>query len=310
MSEEKKDFIDPQVLSRLSQYLLTTPLPMIGTVTGHHKSPHKGASVEFAEYRKYVPGDDIRRLDWRVYARTDRFYVKEFEADTNLRCYLVIDSSGSMDFHSEGRDSKLHYSRKLAATLAYLAIQQGDAVGIHCFGEDKIVDVPPRRNPTHLKVIFDALEKVKANGKTNLITLLHEFAERIKQRALVIIFSDFFCDLNELINCFQHLRFQKHDLALFHLLDPQELEFPFEYPTRFVDMEVSGSLLTEPSIVKKQYLKSLGEFLDAISFNCRQFNADYRRVLTNEDYEKVLANFLLERNVKSRARSGGGSGGR
>lgn len=299
-SENRSGFnlIDPDVLSRLSQYPLTTGLPMIGTVTGLHKSPHKGASVEFAEYRKYVPGDDIRRLDWRVYARTDRFYVKEFEADTNLRCYLALDCSGSMGFFSEGNISKLDYARKLAATLAYLAIQQGDAVGIHCLSDDSIVDIPPRRNPTHLKVIFDVMQRAKPSGKTNLMPLLHQLAEKIRQRALVIVFSDFFCDLRELISCFQHLRFQKHDLAIFHLIDPLELEFPFEHPTRFIDMEEAVSLLTEPNIIKKQYLNNLEEFLNGISVGCRQFNVDYRRVITNQSYEKVLADFLLERNNK------------
>jgi uncharacterized protein (DUF58 family) len=271
---------------------------MIGTVTGLHKSPHKGASVEFAEYRKYVPGDDIRRLDWRVYARTDRFYVKEFEADTNLRCYLALDCSGSMGFSSDGKTSKLDYARKLAATLAYLAIQQGDAVGVHCLSGDSVVDIPPRRNPTHLKVIFDVMQRAKPAGKTNLLPLLHELAEKIRQRAIVIVFSDFFCDLRQLISCFQHLRFQKHDLAIFHLIDPQEIEFPFEHPTRFIDMEDPMSLLTEPNVIKRQYLKNLDEFLNGISVGCRQFNVDYRRVITNQSYEKVLADFLLERNNK------------
>lgn len=297
-SEKRSNLIDPDVLSRLSQYPLTTRLPMIGTVTGLHKSPHKGASVEFAEYRKYVPGDDIRRLDWRVYARTDRFYVKEFEADTNLRCYLVLDCSGSMAFSSQGNISKLDYARKLAATLAYLAIQQGDAVGIQCLNAEAIVDIPPRRNPTHLKAIFEALDRVEPSGKTNLTALLHELAEKIRQRALVIVFSDFFCEPQDLISCFQHLRFQKHDLAIFHLIDPQELEFPFEHPTRFIDMEEPMSLLTEPNVIKRQYISNLEEFLNSLSTGCRQFNVDYRRVITNQNYEKILASFLLERNNK------------
>jgi len=296
MSSEKRQLIDADVINRLVQYPLTTNLPMIGTVTGLHKSPHKGSSVEFAEYRKYAPGDDIRRLDWRVYARTDRFYVKEFEADTNLRCYLAVDCSGSMGFGSDGNMSKLDYACKLAATLAYIAVQQGDAVGVQCMGNN--LDIPPRRNPTHLRVVFDALEKAKSTGGTNLIQLLHELAEKIRQRAFVIVFSDFFCELSELMGCFQHLRFQKHDLAVFHLIDPIELEFPFEHPTRFIDMEEPMSLLTEPNIIKQQYLSNLEEFLNTLSSGCRQFNVDYRRVITNEDYEKVLANFLSERNKK------------
>lgn len=298
IERNQRSFLDSDVIARLVQYPLCTRLPMIGSVTGLHKSPHRGSSVEFAEYRKYVPGDDIRRLDWRVYARTDRFYIKEFEADTNLRCYLVLDCSASMGFSAEGRESKINYAKRLLATIAYIAIHQGDAVGLNCFSDEQTIDISPRRNPTHLKVIFDKLEEVKSGGKTNLVKCLHDLAEKIRQRALVIVFSDLFCEPAELINCFQHLRFQKHDVALFHLLDPVELEFPFEHPTKFLDMESDINVLTEPSIIKQQYLASVEEYLETISTGCRQFNADYRRVLTSENYEQVLANFLLERYVK------------
>ncbi len=293
----QKAFLDPQALARLSQHQLGTRFPMVGSVTGHHKSPHRGSSVEFAEYRKYVPGDDIRRLDWRVYARTDRFYMKEFEADTNLRCHLVVDCSASMKFQAGDRETKFNYARRLAAALAYLAVQQGDAVGLVCLGARVLQEVPPRRNPTHLQTVFETLDKAAPTGETGLVTALHDLAERIRQRALVVIFSDFFCPAQELIDAFQHLRFQKHDLALFHLLDPQELEFPFDRPTRFVDLESPGSVLAEPAMIRAQYLQQVQDYLEALGTGCRQFKADYRRVLTSEDYEKVLGTFLMERAV-------------
>ena len=301
-------FLDPQVLARLMRQFLHARLPMVGNVSGHHKSPHRGSSVEFAEYRKYVPGDDIRRLDWRVYGRTDRFYMREFEADTNLRCYLVVDCSASMGF-AGAHGSKLDYARRLAATLAYLIVQQGDAVGLQCFGERAVFDVPPRRNPAHLRHIFETLAKVEPKGETALIPTLHEFAEKIKQRALVMIFSDFFCNVEDLLSCFQHLRFQKHDLAVFHLLDRHEIEFDFDRPVRFVDLESPGSLLAEPAVIRSHYLDRLHEYLERLRQACHQFNADYRQVVTDQDYEKVLAAFLVERTRHKGAAAAGNAAG-
>ncbi len=290
----EQKFLDPAVVARLMRHFLHARLPMEGNVSGHHKSPHRGASVEFAEYRKYVPGDDVRRLDWRVYGRTDRFYIREFEADTNLRCYMVLDCSASMGFHEHGT-SKLDYARKLIATLAYLLVQQGDAVGLQCFGDRAVHDVAPRRNPVHLKNIYKVLGGVESKGETALIKTLHDFAEKVKQRALILIFSDFFCDVEALMSCFQHLRFQKHDFAVFHLLARTELEFKFERPIRFLDMESPGSMLAEPAIIRDNYLSTVDEYLTRLEQGCNQFNADYRRVVTDTDYEKVLSDFLGER---------------
>jgi uncharacterized protein (DUF58 family) len=295
-------FLDPQVLARLTRQFLHARLPMEGNVSGQHKSPHRGSSVEFAEYRKYVPGDDIRRLDWRVYGRTDRFYIREFEADTNLRAYLVLDCSASMGF-ADHHQSKLDYARRLVATLAYMVVQQGDAVGLQCFGDKAVHDIPPRRNPAHLRNIFNTLGQVKPHGETALIPTLHDFAEKIKRRALVIIFSDFFCDAEKLMDCFQHLRFRKHDLAVFHLMDRREMEFKFDRPVRFVDLETPASLLAEPAIIRRHYLDHLNDYLGRLREGCNQFNADYRLVVTDQDYEKVIADFLVER---ARLKAAGG----
>ena len=238
-------------------------LPMSGNMSGQHKSPHKGSSVEFAEYRKYVPGDDIRLLDWRVYARTDRFYLKEFEADTNLRAWLVVDCSASMSYASHG-PGKLDYARRMAATLAYMLVQQGDAVGLTCFAEKTFLDIPARRNPAHLGNLFEGLGKLKPKGETALEPALHALAERIPQRSLVLIFSDFFTPVAPLLASLRHLRFRKHDLAVFHLLDRAELEFDFKHPTRFVDLENQSALLAEPEIVRARYFEELNRYLEAL----------------------------------------------
>ncbi len=289
-------YLDAGVLARLMAQPLLARFPMEGTVSGHHKSPHRGSSVEFAEYRNYAPGDDVRRLDWRVFARTDRFYLKEFEAETNLRCYLVLDCSGSMAFVGK-HQRKLDYARRLLASLAYLIIHQGDAAGLICVNAKTFVDVPPRRNPAHLQTLINTLDQAEAEsgGETGLISALHDLADKVRRRALVVVFSDFFCDTEALLSCFQHLRFQKHDLAVFHLLDRMEVDFKFDRPVRFVDLESSLSLVTEPGLIRDQYLEQLQAFLDRIRAGCHEFHADYRRVVTDQDFERVLADFLVER---------------
>jgi uncharacterized protein (DUF58 family) len=289
-----RDFLDSAVLGRLARLQVHSRLPMIGNVTGMHKSPHRGSSVEFAEYRKYVPGDDIRHIDWRVLARTDRYYMKEFEADTNLRCYMVIDRSASMGF-AGGEVSKLDFARKLAATLAYLLVHQGDAVGMQCFSKKIDQEVPPRHNAAHLKNLFDLLAEIKPEGETEIIDILHEIAEKNRQRALILIFSDFLVDPAELMDCFQHLRYRKHDLAIFHLLDRAELDFDFDRPIRFMDMESSFSMVTDPVTLRGRYLDALYKHADGLKQGCSEHQIDYLRVVTDEDYEGLLANFLLSR---------------
>ena len=286
--------IEADVVGRLMGQPLLARFPMEGSVSGHHRSPHRGSSVEFAEYRNYVPGDDIRRLDWRVFARTDRYYLKEFEAETNLRCYVVLDCSGSMGFTGE-HGTRLDYAKRLAATLSYLIINQGDAAGLLQVTKKTATEIPPRRNASHLQVILDTLGQARPTGETRLVPMLHELAEKARRRALVVILSDCFCDGDALRDALQHLRFQKHDLALFHLLDPLELDFEFDRPVRFVDMEGSQSIITEPATVRAEYKAQLKHFLGKLRDDCHEFNADYRRVTLDQPYGEVIANFLTER---------------
>ena len=289
-----RSFLDPQVLSRLAAVPLFARRPMQGTVSGRHASPHRGSSVEFAEYRKYVPGDDLRRLDWRAYGRSDRFYVKEFEADTNLRCCLVLDTSGSMGFGSRGV-TKIEFARRLAGTLGYLACQQGDAVGMACVAKGIVQSVPPKRNAAHLRLVLDLLEQAQPSGETQLGVVLHELAETIRQRALIVVLSDLFIESAQLASCFQHLRFRKHDLAVFHLLDPQEVEFNFRRPMRFLDMEGGPSIFAEPTDIAERYDRALKEYLRDLKQAVLESAVDYQRVSLDDDYEQVLVRFLLGR---------------
>src|SRR5580658_7623383 len=180
LDRRSRTFLDSKVVSRLAAVPLFARRPMQGNVSGRHPSPHRGSSVEFAEYRKYVPGDDLRRLDWRAYGRSDRFYVKEFEADTNLRCCLVLDTSGSMDFGTVGI-TKIEYARRIVGAIGHLALQQGDAVGLTCVANGIVRNIPPRRNPSHLMAVFDVLEQAKPQSETQLESVLHELAETIRQ---------------------------------------------------------------------------------------------------------------------------------
>ena len=294
----RHDFIDPKVLSRLAGLGLHARIPMLGNVSGRHRSPICGSSLEFAAYRKYVPGDDTRRMDWRAWGRSDRYYIKEFEADTNLRFCLIVDTSGSLNFAADGV-SKLDYMKSLAGTLAYLTARQGDAVGLYCAGKGFHTEIPPRRNPAHLRVILDKLAELKATGETGLAGSLHEAAESIRQRALVIVVSDLFIEPDVLRSCFQHLRFRKHDVAVFHLLDQSELDFNFDRPMRFVDLEGEPPIMADPSLMGKQYRAAITTYLDDLGTVMREAVVDYQRVNLSDPVDEVLARFLVRRTPKS-----------
>ena len=293
----KRDYLNQKVLERLSTLQLHARLPMIGNVSGKHRSPIRGSSLEFAEYRKYVPGDDTRRLDWRAYARNDRYYIKEFEADTNLRMCLVVDTSGSMDFAHNGM-SKLDYARRVAGTLAYIAALQGDAVGLYCAGKEFQIEIPPKRSATHLSAVLDELGTMEAAGETGLADVLHETAERVSQRALIIVVSDLFIEPGVVRNCFEHLCFRKHDVAVFHLIEQNELEFEFDRPMRFVDMEGGEPILADPTVIGTQYRRAMEIYLESMDAVIRDTEVDYHRICIHEDYGDVLARFLLGRTPK------------
>jgi uncharacterized protein (DUF58 family) len=220
--------------------------------------------------------------------------MKEFEADTNMRCMLLVDCSRSMAFGDEG-STKFDYARRMAATLAHLLVKQGDSVGLMCFSDSVVQEIPPRHKPSHLGHIFNALGSTKPSGTTDITKILHEAAEKISRRALVIVFSDFFTSIPDLLDCFRHIQFRKHDLAVFHLLHDEEINFQFDRPTRFADMESSFSMITDPATVRDLYIEELDRYLDDIRRGCAEFQVDYQRILLSRNYEEVLADFLLQR---------------
>jgi len=301
-TKHSHDFIDPKVLARLGGLGLHARQPMLGSVSGRHRSPIHGSSLEFAEYRKYVPGDDTRRMDWRAWGRSDRYYIKEFEADTNLRLCLIADTSGSMNFAVNGV-SKLETMRSLAGTLAYLTAHQGDAVGLYCAGQDFHTEIKPRRNARHLRVVLDQLAEIKAEGVTGLADSLHRAAESIRQRALVVVLSDLYIEPEVLNSCFQHLRFRKHDVAVFHLLDQTEVDFDFDRPTRFLDLEGGAPIVTDPNLVGKQYRQAIAGYLADLQTVMHEAAVDYHRVNLGEPIGDILARFLVGRKHQKDGRS-------
>ncbi len=293
------ELLDRAVLARVGHLTLAARRAMIGSVSGRHRSPHRGSSVEFAEYRSYVPGDDLRRLDWRAYGRSDRFYVKEFEADTNLRLVLVVDASGSMKYAGEqgrGRRTKLDVAKSLGAILAQLALRQGDAAGLWVADDaERRTEIPPRRKPSHLRAILAELAALEPTGTTSLVETLHLAAEREQRRALFVVISDLFAPPEELKGAFQHLAYRKHDVAVFHLLDRDELEFRFDRPTRFVDPEGGATIVADPSTVARRYLAAVRRYREALDEVVRTADLDHREVLLDADLGQVIGDFLVGR---------------
>lgn len=301
MAKSRDSFLNPAVLARLLPLPLNSRHAMLGNVSGKHRSPVRGSSIEFAQYRKYVPGDDTRRLDWRTWGRSDRFYIKEFEADTNLRLCLIVDASGSMAFKQPG-DTRMDYAKRIAGSLAYLAAEQGDAVGLWTMNAKSQVEIPAKRGASHLGMVLDTLADLQPVGETRIVESLHAAAEKIPQRALVVIVSDLFVQPADLKPALQHLRFRKHDVAVFHLLAQQEIDFDFDRPARFVDLEGNEPVLADPTDIARQYRDAVRQYLADMDELVRTTGIDYHRVKMHEKYDDVLAKFLLGRSGKKGGR--------
>nr|MCS5540570.1 VWA domain-containing protein [Roseibacillus sp.] len=221
--------------------------------------------------------------------------IKEFEADTNLRAYFVVDCSGSMKYASGEFDSKIQFARKFAGTMAYLLVNQGDAAGLSCCADKLHLELPPSRRPAHLQNFFEVLGELEPKGETGLVDALHTVAEKVGQRAFIFILSDLFCDPDALGDALQHLRYRKHDVAVFHLMDPQEIDFDFTRPYRFVDLEDDTSIVVEPNLIANEYTSAIQEFLVVVEARCHDVHADYHLVTSDQDYEEILRDFLTNR---------------
>lgn len=286
--------LDAQTLSRLQGVKLRARAVMEGVLSGLHKSPHQGQSVEFAEHKEYAPGDELRHLDWKAYGKFDKYYVKRFEHETNLRSVMVVDASASMGYRS-GALSKLDVATTLAGALSYLLVRQQDAAGLALMVGGAFRDVPPRASAGHLNVLLDALERATADGPTDLGGAADHLAEVLPRRSTVIVLSDLLDEKQESLKRVLALRQRKNDVAVFHLVDPAELTFPFDDPTLFLDMEGEGRIEVNPREIKQSYLEEFGAFLADVKAKCAEADVDYELVRTDERLDEVLLRFLARR---------------
>jgi uncharacterized protein (DUF58 family) len=300
-SADYRKYLDPRTLARIASLDLRARLIVEGLMTGMHRSPYQGISVEFAQHRQYVPGDDIRHVDWKVFGRSDKIYLKQYLEETNLHLILIVDASESMGFGSvsNGRETwtKYDHATAIAASMAYMAIQQQDSVGLAIFDQALSRFFKPSNSPGQWKVVIQELQQVPRWHKTNTGKVLDQIAEKLNHRSLVVILSDFFDDLDSIKKGLRHLRYKKHEVMMFQILDPQEIEFPFEDVTLFKGLEEMGELLTEPRSLREGYLRQLAEFTDDLKKLCRGMHIDLNRMNSGESLDVSLSSFLATRSA-------------
>jgi len=300
--------LDPDALAKIGRLELIARGVVEGFVAGRHKSPYKGFSVEFAEHREYVPGDNIRDLDWRVFGRTDRYYIKQYIEETNLRSLILLDASGSMKYagrlaarHRGEPLSKFGYGQFLAASLAHLMIHQQDAVGLATFDTKVRRYIPARSRASHLKVLLEELVVTEPGAESGLGEVFHDLAERIHRRGLVIIISDLFDDVAEVLRALHHFRYRKHEVLLLHVMAEEELTFPFDRWSVFRNLErLDHRLQLDPLAVKSEYLQRLKRFIRRLEIACGQMDIDYVQLSTRNSFDVALAHYLARRMARAR----------
>ncbi len=289
-------FLEPQALGRVKNLSMVARGVVEGAITGLHASPYKGFSVEFAEHREYSAGDDPRHLDYRMLARTDRLYIKQYEEETNMRVQVLLDTSGSMGYSVDGKLTKLEYGSYLTAILAYLMTRQQDAVGLCAFDTDIRLDMPARSSPRHFNEMMHKLEGMKAGQETNVAETLHKLANRFKKRCLIVLISDLYDNPEDVIRSLHHFRHRRHEVILFHVFDKAEIEFPFDDLTVFHDLETNERIQVDPSYVREEYKAQVEEFIETYRRACAEAQIDYVLTDTSVPYDFMLSKYLAKRN--------------
>jgi uncharacterized protein (DUF58 family) len=300
MPDDFRKYLDPATVGRLASIELKARLVVEGFIVGLHKSPYHGFSVEFAEHRQYMPGDDIKHLDWKVYGKSDRFYIKQFEEETNLKGYILLDASASMGYRSPDAKinaglTKLEYGSYLAAALAYLMLRQQDAPGLLVFDEHIRSYIPPHGARSHINNILRQLDKTQPSAKTESSAAFHELADRIKRRGLIIVISDLLDEPDKMLAGLKHFRHRKHEVIVFQVLDPFERNFNYSAEARFRDLETGEMLLTNPYQIRQAYTERLAEFIETFSRGCRESQIDYHLLDTSVPFDKALFGYLAKR---------------
>lgn len=285
---------DPKTLARVASLELRARAVVEGVISGLHRSPHHGYSVEFAQHRNYTPGDEIRHIDWRVYGRSDRYHVKQFEEETNLKAHIALDVSGSMGYGS-GPTTKAQYAATIAAALTYLLLRQRDTVGLATFGPGVVGYLPPAGTPAHARELLRRMEEAEPGERTDIGVAFGDLAERIRRKGLVIILSDLLDEPAAILKGLQHFRHRKHEVIVLHVLDPAELTLPFESESVFEGMENEGTLETDPRALRVEYQRTVQAHLTAIRRGCRDIRTDYALMTTDRPVDEALVQFLSER---------------
>jgi len=289
------DFITPGELTRISNLQMVARQVVEGFYAGLHRSPHKGFSIEFAQHRPYVQGDEIRRLDWKVFGKTDRFYVREFEEETNLRATIILDQSGSMSYEGEGV-SKHHYGSRLAASLAYMMLQQRDSVGLVTFDSKVRSFVPPRSGVRHLRILLDAIKKSKPRGETRMAPILNSLIPRLSRRGLLIIISDCFENAKELVQSLAQFRVARHEVLVFQIMDRHEIEFPFKNWAKFESTEQEDTFrMIDPAHFRATYLENLKQVQKELTDGLSRHRIDLDTMITDQPYAEALARYMIKR---------------
>lgn len=294
MADATHKFLDPKVLNKITRLDLKARHIVEGFMGGMHKSPFHGFSVEFAEHREYAPGDDLKHLDWKVFGRSDRLFIKEYELETNLRSHILLDTSESMDYGSK-ETTKLELASHIAASMAYLILRQQDSVGMVCFDKEVKSFIPTSSSMGHLRPILGTLAASSAQNKTDLGVVLNTLAERIQRRGLIILISDLFDKPETILKSLQHFAHKRHDVIVFHILDEYELTFPFERMTLFEGLEEYPKLLIDPRSLRKAYLEEVNRFCEEIRRGCVKQMVDYVRISTDQDLDVELTKYLASR---------------
>jgi uncharacterized protein (DUF58 family) len=298
--ENYQKYLDPHTLASLEGLDLQARMVVEGYVAGMHPSPYHGFSVEFAEHREYVPGDDIRHVDWKVWSKTDKLYLKQYEEETNLLTYLLLDTSESMAYASGDNVTKLQYAQIIAASLSYLILQQQDSVGLVVYDDAVRRYLKPAGQTSQLKEILRLLDVTPAREKSDLGLVFNDLAERFKKRGVVVVLSDLFDDVSRIITGLKHFRHRRHEVIVFHVLDPAELDFPFRDTTLFKGLEGMPEILTDPHALKRAYQAELGLFLEELEKGCRMVDIDYVPLRTDQSLDVALSSYLASRSARTR----------
>ena len=294
-SQDYKKFLDPLVISKLKTLELRARMVVEGFKVGLHRSPYHGFSVEFSEHRPYMQGDALKNVDWKVFAKSEKYFIKQYEEETNLICNVFVDISKSMNYKHTAKITKLEYATILAAALAYVMIDQQDSVGLAIYSDKIHSYLPPKSNRVYLRTILSALDKIKPEGATATSRCLDSVADKIKKRGLTIIISDFFDDIDSILIALKHIHYKKNEVIVFQVLDPIEKNFGFDSDSIFVDVETGEQITTQPHQIQRAYQEAMSEYLNKLKSECLNFGIEYNLIDTSQPFDKALVSYFAKR---------------